>query len=39
MEGVAAADGAAVDHGEGTIHWEVLWAEVRILRYVMQGQA
>lgn len=38
MEGVTAADGAALDHGHGPIHWEILWAEVRLLWYVMQLQ-
>lgn len=38
MEGVVAADGVAVDHGHGTVHWEVLWAKVRILWYVMQAR-
>jgi hypothetical protein len=35
MEGVAAADGAAVDHGAGAVHWEVLWPEVRLLGYAI----
>lgn len=39
MEGVIAADGAAAHNGDGTVHWKVLWAEVRILWYVMQGRS
>ena len=38
MEGVAAANGVAVDHGHGAVHWEVLRAKVRILWYVMQAR-
>lgn len=37
MAGVIAADGAAADHGHGAVHWEILRAEVCILRYVIHG--
>ena len=39
MEGVIATDGAVADNGHGALHWQILWAKVRILRYVMQHQA
>jgi hypothetical protein len=35
MEGVSATDGAAVDNGLGTVHWEILWSEMCILGYVI----
>jgi len=34
MERVAAAIGAAADHGDGAILGEILWQEVRILGYI-----
>lgn len=35
MERVIAANGAVVDYGIGTIHWEILWQEMRILGHVI----